>query len=280
MIEYGTDVVGGVTPGKGGQMVELPGREVPVFDDMTEAISQTDADVSVIYVPARFAASAIIEAADAFNEIKGEGLIVCITEGIPTLDMVRSVGHISKIPGIRLIGPNCPGIITPGEDGGCKVGIMPGYIHAKGRIGVISKSGTLTYEAVAQTMSVGEGQTTCIGIGGDPVSGTGFIDCLAAFEEDPETEAVVLIGEIGGTAEEEAAAWVADNFSKPIVGFVAGATAPPGKRMGHAGAIISGGKGTAAEKFAAFEAAGIHIARDPSEIGAVLKVALEQAGLL
>jgi len=280
MIEYGTDVVGGVTPGKGGQMVELPGREVPVFDDMTEAISQTDADVSVIYVPARFAASAIIEAADAFNEIKGEGLIVCITEGIPTLDMVRSVGHISKSPGIRLIGPNCPGIITPGEDGGCKVGIMPGYIHAKGRIGVISKSGTLTYEAVAQTMSVGEGQTTCIGIGGDPVSGTGFIDCLAAFEEDSETEAVVMIGEIGGTAEEEAAAWVADNFSKPIVGFVAGATAPPGKRMGHAGAIISGGKGTAAEKFAAFEAAGIHIARDPSEIGAVLKVALEQAGLL
>ena len=280
MIEYGTDVVGGGTPGKGGQMVELPGREVPVFDDMTEAISQTDADVSVIYVPARFAASAIIEAADAFNEIKGEGLIVCITEGIPTLDMVRSVGHISKIPGIRLIGPNCPGIITPGEDGGCKVGIMPGYIHAKGRIGVISKSGTLTYEAVAQTMSVGEGQTTCIGIGGDPVSGTGFIDCLAAFEEDPETEAVVLIGEIGGTAEEEAAAWVADNFSKPIVGFVAGATAPPGKRMGHAGAIISGGKGTAAEKFAAFEAAGIHIARDPSEIGATLKIALEQAGLL
>ena len=280
MIEYGTDVVGGVTPGKGGQMVELPGREVPVFDDMTEAISQTDADVSVIYVPARFAASAIIEAADAFNEIKGEGLIVCITEGIPTLDMVRSVGHISKIPGIRLIGPNCPGIITPGEDGGCKVGIMPGYIHAKGRIGVISKSGTLTYEAVAQTMSVGEGQTTCIGLGGDPVSGTGFIDCLAAFEEDPEPEAVVLIGEIGGTAEEEAAAWVADNFSKPIVGFVAGATAPPGKRMGHAGAIISGGKGTAAEKFAAFEAAGIHIARDPSEIGATLKIALEQAGLL
>ena len=280
MVEYGTNVVGGVTPGKGGQTVDLADRKVPVFDGMYEAISKTDADASVIYVPARFAASAIIEAADAFNEIKGEGLIVCITEGIPTLDMVRSVGHISKIPGIRLIGPNCPGIITPGEDGGCKVGIMPGYIHAKGRIGVISKSGTLTYEAVAQTMSVGEGQTTCIGIGGDPVSGTGFIDCLAAFEEDPETEAVVLIGEIGGTAEEEAAAWVADNFSKPIVGFVAGATAPPGKRMGHAGAIISGGKGTAAEKFAAFEAAGIHIARDPSEIGAVLKVALEQAGLL
>ena len=280
MVEYGTNVVGGVTPGKGGQTVDLADREVPVFDGMYEAISKTDADASVIYVPARFAASAIIEAADAFNEIKGEGLIVCITEGIPTLDMVRSVGHISKSPGIRLIGPNCPGIITPGEDGGCKVGIMPGYIHAKGRIGVISKSGTLTYEAVAQTMSVGEGQTTCIGIGGDPVSGTGFIDCLAAFEEDSETEAVVMIGEIGGTAEEEAAAWVADNFSKPIVGFVAGATAPPGKRMGHAGAIISGGKGTAAEKFAAFEAAGIHIARDPSEIGAMLKIALEQAGLL
>ena len=280
MVEYGTNVVGGVTPGKGGQTVDLADREVPVFDGMYEAISKTDADASVIYVPARFAASAIIEAADAFNEIKGEGLIVCITEGIPTLDMVRAVGHISKSPGIRLIGPNCPGIITPGEDGGCKVGIMPGYIHAKGRIGVISKSGTLTYEAVAQTMSVGEGKTTCIGIGGDPVSGTGFIDCLAAFEEDSETEAVVMIGDIGGTAEEEAAAWVADNFSKPIVGFVAGATAPPGKRMGHAGAIISGGKGTAAEKFAAFEAAGIHIARDPSEIGAVLKVALEQAGLL
>ena len=280
MMEYGTDVVGGVTPGKGGQVVELPGRTVPVFDGMSQAVSEADADVSVIYVPARFAAAAIFEAANAFNEIKGEGLIVCITEGIPTLDMIRCVGHISDMPGIRLIGPNCPGIISPGENGGCKVGIMPGYIHAKGRIGVISKSGTLTYEAVAQTMSVGEGQTTCIGIGGDPVSGTGFIDCLAAFEEDPETEAVVLIGEIGGTAEEEAAAWVADNFSKPIVGFVAGATAPPGKRMGHAGAIISGGKGTAAEKFAAFEAAGIHIARDPSEIGATLKIALEQAGLL
>ena len=260
-------------------MVELPGRDVPVFDGMSQAVSETGADVSVIYVPARFAAAAIIEAADAFNEIKGEGLIVCITEGIPTLDMVRCVGHISKMPGIRLIGPNCPGIITPGEDGGCKVGIMPGYIHAKGRIGIISKSGTLTYEAVAQTMSVGEGQTTCIGIGGDPVSGTGFIDCLAAFEEDPETEAVVMIGEIGGTAEEDAAAWVAENFSKPIVGFVAGATAPPGKRMGHAGAIISGGKGTAEEKFAAFEAAGIHIARDPSRIGEVLLRVLIEAGL-
>ncbi len=279
MVEYGTDVVGGVTPGKGGQVVELPGRDVPVFDGMSQAVSQTDADVSVIYVPARFAAAAIIEAADAFNEIKGEGLIVCITEGIPTLDMVRCVGHISDMPGIRLIGPNCPGIITPGKEGGCKVGIMPGYIHAKGRIGIISKSGTLTYEAVAQTMSVGEGQTTCIGIGGDPVSGTGFIDCLAAFEGDPETEAVVMIGEIGGTAEEDAAAWVADNFSKPIVGFVAGATAPPGKRMGHAGAIISGGKGTAEEKFAAFEAAGIHIARDPSKIGEVLLRVLIEAGL-
>ena len=279
MVEYGTDVVGGVTPGKGGQVVELPGRDVPVFSSMLQAVTETDADVSVIYVPARFAAAAIIEAADAFKEIKGEGLIVCITEGIPTLDMIRCVGHISDMQGIRLIGPNCPGIITPGKNGGCKVGIMPGYIHAKGRIGIISKSGTLTSAAVAQPMSVGEGQTTCIGIGGDPVSGTGFIDCLAAFEEDPETEAVVIIGEIGGTAEEDAAAWVADNFTKPIGGFVAGATAPPGKRMGHAGAIISGGKGTAEEKFAAFEAAGIHIARDPSKIGEVLLRVLIEAGL-
>ena len=246
---------------------------------MVEAIEATDADASVIYVPPRFAGSAIIEAADAFSQVRGQGVIVCITEGIPTLDMVKAVEHVHNTDGVRLIGPNCPGIITPGDDGGSKIGIMPGHIHAKGRIGIISKSGTLTYEAVAQTMSVGEGQTTCIGIGGDPVSGTGFIDCLSAFEEDPETEAVVMIGEIGGTAEEDAAAWAADNFSKPIVGFVAGATAPPGKRMGHAGAIISGGKGTAEEKFAAFEAAGIHIARDPSKIGEVLLRVLVEAGL-
>ena len=279
MVAYGTDIVGGVTPGKGGQTVGLPGRSVPVYDTMAEAVLETGAEASVIYVPAKFAASAIMEAADAFHELNGGGLIVCISEGIPTLDMVRVVAHIGQRPRVRLIGPNCPGIITPGESGGCKVGIMPGYIHAKGRIGVISRSGTLTYEAVAQTMGVGEGQSTCIGIGGDPVSGTGFIDCLAAFEEDPETEAVVLIGEIGGTAEEDAAEWVTENFTKPLVGFVAGATAPPGKRMGHAGAIISGGKGTAEEKFAAFEAAGIHIARDPSKIGEALLEALREAGL-
>ncbi|HIE81843.1 MAG TPA: succinate--CoA ligase subunit alpha [Candidatus Poseidoniales archaeon] len=280
MIEYGTDVVGGVTPGKGGQTIELAGETITVYNTMVEAIEATDADASVIYVPPRFAAAAIMEAADAFDRLKGEGVVVCITEGIPTLDMVKAVAFVDERSGIRLIGPNCPGIITPGENGGSKIGIMPGHIHAKGRIGVISKSGTLTYEAVAQTMSISEGQSTCIGIGGDPVNGTGFIDCLEAFEADPQTVAVVLIGEIGGTAEEDAAAWAADNMNKPIVGFVAGSSAPPGKRMGHAGAIISGGKGTAAEKFAAFEAAGIHIARDPSEIGEVLRQALTEAGLL
>ena len=279
MVEYGTDIVGGVTPRKGGQTVDLGGIEAPVWDTMSEAIEATDADASVIYVPPRFAAAAIIEAADAFSSIKGEGVIVCITEGIPTLDMVRAVDHVNDIDGIRLIGPNCPGIITPGENGGCKIGIMPGHIHAKGRIGVVSKSGTLTYEAVDQTMSIDEGQSTCIGIGGDPVNGTGFIDCLSAFEADPQTEAVVMIGEIGGSAEEEAAAWVAANMSKPVVGFVAGMTAPPGKRMGHAGAIISGGKGTAAEKVAAMEAAGIRCANDPSEIGSVLLKSLQAAGL-
>ena len=279
MAEYGTDIVGGVTPGKGGQEIELPGRVVPVFNEMSEAITTTGAVASVIYVPARFAAPAIVEAADAFHELNGEGLVICITEGIPTLDMVRVISHLEKTPGVRLIGPNCPGIITPGDNGGCKIGIMPGHIHAKGRIGIISKSGTLTYEAVAQTMSVGEGQTTCVGIGGDPVNGTGFIECLEAFEKDSETQAVVMIGEIGGNAEQDAAEWAKDNFSKPIVGFVAGATAPPGKRMGHAGAIISGGKGTAEEKFAAFEDAGIYIARDPSKIGEALVTALVDAGL-
>jgi len=279
MVEYGTDIVGGVTPGKGGQTVDLDGTVVPVWNGMQEAIEATAADASVIYVPPRFAAAAIMEAADAFNDVKGGGVIVCITEGIPTLDMVRATAHVRNISGVRLIGPNCPGIITPGEDGGSKIGIMPGHIHAKGRIGVVSKSGTLTYEAVDQTMSIGEGQTTCIGIGGDPVNGTGFIDCLSAFEADPDTAAVVMIGEIGGSAEEEAAEWVAANMSKPVVGFVAGMTAPPGKRMGHAGAIISGGKGTAAEKVAAMEAAGIRCANDPSEIGAVLLDALKAAGL-
>ncbi len=232
----------------------------------------------MIYVPAKFAAAAIIEAADAFHG-NGGGLVVCITEGIPILDMIKAVARVNSYSNVRLIGPNCPGIITPGESGGCKVGIMPGFIHAKGRIGIVSKSGTLTYEAVAQTMSVGEGQSTCVGIGGDPVNGTGFIDCLEAFENDPQTVAVVMIGEIGGSAEEDAADWASKNMTKPIVGFVAGSTAPPGKRMGHAGAIISGGKGTAAEKFRAFENAGIYVARDPSEIGNVLVTALKDAGL-
>lgn len=277
--EYGANIVGGVTPGKGGQTVDLGVSQVPVWNAMVEAIEATDADASVIYVPPRFAGAAIIEAADAFKSVKNGGVIVCITEGIPTLDMVKASAHVKGIEGVRLIGPNCPGIITPGEVGGAKIGIMPGHIHAKGRIGVVSKSGTLTYEAVAQTMSIDEGQSTCVGIGGDPVNGTGFIDCLAAFEADEQTAAVVMIGEIGGSAEEEAAAWVAENMSKPVVGFVAGMTAPPGKRMGHAGAIISGGKGTAAEKVAAMEAAGIRCANDPSEIGAVLLQSLKDANL-
>jgi len=279
MVEYGTNIVGGCTPGKGGQSVELDGRSFPVWDGMREAVAATDADATVIYVPPPFAGEAIMEAADAFDAIKGEGVIVCITEGIPTLDMVRAVAYVEARPGVRLIGPNCPGIITPGATGGAKIGIMPGHIHAKGRIGIVSKSGTLTYEAVAQTMSIDEGQSTCVGIGGDPVNGTGFIECLAAFEADPQTEAIVMIGEIGGNAEQEAAAWAAEHVTKPIVGFVAGSTAPPGKRMGHAGAIISGGKGTAEEKFEAFRAAGIACAADPSEIGQVLLEALKAAGL-
>jgi succinyl-CoA synthetase alpha subunit len=279
MAEFGTAIVGGCTPGKQGQKVDLGVFEVPVFGCMISAIRETDADATVIYVPPPFAGEAIMEAADAFHQVKGEGVIVCITEGIPTLDMVKAVSYVNSRSGVRLIGPNCPGIITPGEQGGCKIGIMPGHIHAKGRIGVVSKSGTLTYEAVAQTMSIDEGQSTCVGIGGDPVNGTGFIDCLAAFEADSQTKAIVMIGEIGGSAEEEAAAWAKDNVSKPIVGFIAGSTAPPGKRMGHAGAIISGGKGTAEEKFAAFEAAGIACARDPSEIGKILLGELIKAGL-
>jgi len=279
MVEYGTNIVGGCTPGKGGQSVELDGRSFPVWDGMREAVEATDADATVIYVPPPFAGEAIMEAADAFDAIKGEGVIVCITEGIPTLDMVRAVAYVEARPGVRLIGPNCPGIITPGATGGAKIGIMPGHIHAKGRIGIVSKSGTLTYEAVAQTMSIDEGQSTCVGIGGDPVNGTGFIECLAAFQADPQTEAIVMIGEIGGNAEQEAAAWAAEHVTKPIVGFVAGSTAPPGKRMGHAGAIISGGKGTAEEKFEAFRAAGIACAADPSEIGQVPLEALKAAGL-
>jgi len=275
MVEYGTNLVGGVTPGKGGQEV----LGVPVFDSMRDAVSTTNADATVIYVPPPFAGEAIMEAADAFESVKGGGVVVCITEGIPTLDMVKAAAYVKNRTNVRLIGPNCPGIITPGETGGAKLGIMPGHIHAKGRIGIVSKSGTLTYEAVAQTMSIGEGQSTCIGIGGDPVNGTGFIECLEAFENDPQTEAIVMIGEIGGNAEQDAAAWAKENCTKPIVGFVAGATAPPGKRMGHAGAIISGGKGTAEEKFAAFEAAGIACARDPSELGQVLLQSLKNSGL-
>ncbi len=279
MVEFGTNIVGGVTPGKGGQTVDLGDVSAPVFNSMVDAIESTQADASVIYVPPPFAGEAIMEAADAFDRVRGEGVVICITEGIPTLDMVKAVSYVNDRPGVRLIGPNCPGIITPAENGGAKIGIMPGHIHAKGRIGVVSKSGTLTYEAVDQTMSIGEGQSTCVGIGGDPVNGTGFIDCLSAFEDDEQTVAIVMIGEIGGTAEEDAAAWAKENATKPIVGFVAGSTAPPGKRMGHAGAIIAGGKGTAAEKIAAFKAAGIHVANDPSEIGAVLLKALQECGL-
>ena len=270
MLRYNTNVVGGVTPGKGGQKIDLEGNEIPVFNTMSEAVSQTGADVSAIYVPARFAAGAIHEAAEAFNE-NGGGLIVCITEGIPTLDMIKAVDKVKQYDGVRLIGPNCPGIISPGIDGGCKVGIMPAFIHKKGRIGIVSKSGTLTYEAVAQTMSVDEGQTTCVGIGGDPVSGTGFIDCLEAFENDPETVAVVMIGEIGGSAEEEAAEFLKrEKVKKPTVGFIAGLTAPPGRRMGHAGAIISGGKGGAEEKIEIMKSAGITISNSPADIGKTL----------
>lgn len=262
MMEYGTNLVAGVTPGRGGQKFE---GSVPVFNSVQEAVSETGANVSVIYVPPPFAADAILEAVDAEVD-----LVITITEGIPVLDMMtvkRSMAGSST----RLIGPNCPGVITPGE---CKIGIMPGHIHKPGNVGVVSRSGTLTYEAVHQLTTLGIGQSTCIGIGGDPINGTNFIDCLRLFNDDPETEAVVMIGEIGGTAEEQAAAWAKANMKKPIAAFIAGATAPPGKRMGHAGAIIAGGKGTAADKFAALEAAGIATTANPSGIGALLKTLL------
>jgi succinyl-CoA synthetase alpha subunit len=254
MLEYGTKVVAGVTPGKGGGWGV---GNVPVFDSVQEAVDATGANASIIYVPAKFAPDAILESADA-----GVPLIVCITEGIPALDMVKVRAYLDRLP-VRLIGPNCPGVITPGE---AKVGIMPGHIHAHGHVGIVSRSGTLTYEVVNALTVRGIGQSTAVGIGGDPINGTNFVDVLAMFQEDPETRQVVLIGEIGGTDEEKAAEFIAAKMDKPVIAFIAGQAAPPGKRMGHAGAIISGGRGTAADKIAAFRAAGVQVARHPAEI--------------
>ncbi|HEX8097862.1 MAG TPA: succinate--CoA ligase subunit alpha [Pyrinomonadaceae bacterium] len=261
MIEYGTNVVGGVTPGKGGTTHE----GVPVFNTVADAIKEAGANASVIYVPPPFAADAIMEAADA-----GLPLVVCITEGIPALDMVKVKEYLADKQ-TRLIGPNCPGVISPGK---CKIGIMPGHIHREGRVGVVSRSGTLTYEAVGQLTALGLGQSTAIGIGGDPIVGTTHVDALALFQSDDETEAIVMIGEIGGTAEEDAAAFAKENVTKPVVAFIAGQTAPPGRRMGHAGAIIAGGKGTAAEKMKALEEAGIRVVKSPADIGQAVKDAL------
>ena len=269
MIEYGTNVVAGVTPGKGGSVFE---NKIPIFNTCAEAVGKTEANASVIFVPPAFALDAILEAADS-----GVELIVCITEGIPTRDMITAKSYLDYLNEtgrkIRMIGPNCPGIISPGE---CKIGIMPAMIHKKGKVGVVSRSGTLTYEAVAQLTELGLGQSTCIGIGGDPIIGTQFIDVLKLFNEDKNTEAVVMIGEIGGSAEETCAAYVKKNVKKPVIGFIAGRTAPPGRRMGHAGAIISGGKGTAAEKIKVLKASGIHVAESPAEIGITVKKALDK----
>ncbi|AOV96261.1 succinate--CoA ligase subunit alpha [Edwardsiella hoshinae] len=264
-LAYGTRLVGGVTPGKGGG--EHLG--LPVFNTVREAVQATAASASVIYVPAPFCKDSILEAIDA-----GITLIICITEGIPTQDMLLVKAKLDQCPGVRMIGPNCPGVITPGE---CKIGIMPGHIHQPGRIGIVSRSGTLTYEAVKQTSDVGLGQSTCVGIGGDPIPGSSFIDILALFQADPQTDAIVMIGEIGGNAEEEAAAYIKQHVSKPVVAYIAGVTAPKGKRMGHAGAIIAGGKGTADEKFAALEAAGVTTVRSLAEIGQTLLRVLERA---
>ena len=265
-VEYGTQMVAGVTPGKGGTEIE----GIPVFNTVEEAKKATGATVSVVYVPPAFAADSIMEAVDADLD-----LVICITEGIPVIDMVK-VRRYMEGKRTRLIGPNCPGVITPGE---CKIGIMPGYIHTPGRVGVVSRSGTLTYEAVHQLSTLNIGQSTAVGIGGDPVNGTNFIDVLELFQNDPDTDAIIMIGEIGGTAEEEAAEWIKSNCTKPVVGFIAGATAPPGKRMGHAGAIISGGKGTAAEKIAAMQAAGIKVAPTPSDLGTTMVELLKEKGL-
>jgi succinyl-CoA synthetase alpha subunit len=268
-IDYGTQIVAGVTPGKGGQCFEHGGQQVPIFDTVADAVKQTGATASAVFVPPPFAADAILEGADA-----GLDLVVAITEGIPVRDLVRVKRALEGNLKTRLIGPNCPGIVTPGEGkdshGGCRIGIAPGYIHKKGNIGVVSRSGTLTYEAVWQLTSRGVGQSTCVGIGGDPVNGTSHLDVIKLFNDDPETTGIIMIGEIGGSAEEEAAEWIKKHCKKPVAGFIAGATAPPGRRMGHAGAIVSGGKGTAAAKIAAFKAAGIGIAVTPSEMADTL----------